>query len=136
MMELAGSKENHAKANPERESGNNRIFKASLPDASPHWNKNLLMCSIVVILCCPENLEKSGTVSMRQSNLIISFRVRSSIHISWLFGLQAKLISDHIGYFAGPINVLEATILLLDHLLRLLHQWLRLVYHVRLNRYY
>jgi hypothetical protein len=61
MMELAGSEENHVKADPDKEDGNKRIFRASLPDASPHWTRNLLMCLIVVTLSCLENLVKSGT---------------------------------------------------------------------------
>jgi hypothetical protein len=61
MMELAGSEENHVKADPDKESGNRQIFRASLRDASPHWTRNLLMCSIVVTLSYPENLVKSGT---------------------------------------------------------------------------
>jgi hypothetical protein len=59
-MELAGHEENHAKADPNRESGNKRIFNAFLPDASPNWTRNLLICSIVVTLSHLENLVKSG----------------------------------------------------------------------------
>jgi hypothetical protein len=36
MMELAGREENQVKTDPERDSGNKRIFKASLPEASSH----------------------------------------------------------------------------------------------------
>jgi hypothetical protein len=61
------------------------------------------------------------SVPVRHCNLIISFRVGPSVHVRWLFGFQAKLISHHIGYLAGPINTLEAIVLLLDHRLRLLH---------------
>jgi hypothetical protein len=35
MMELAGREENKVKTDPERESGNKRIFEASLREASP-----------------------------------------------------------------------------------------------------
>jgi hypothetical protein len=57
---VGGREGNQAKADSERDSGNKRIFKASLPEASPHWTKNRLICSIVITLSCLENLVKSG----------------------------------------------------------------------------
>ena len=56
IMELAGKEENQAKADPKNKSGNRRIFKASIPAASPHWIRNQLMCSTVETLSYPENL--------------------------------------------------------------------------------
>jgi hypothetical protein len=44
-----------------------------------------------------------------------------------LFRFQAELISHHISYLAGPINILEAIVLLLDHRLQLLHRGLKLM---------
>jgi hypothetical protein len=64
---------------------------------------------------------------VRHSNLIISFRVGPLVHVCWFLRAQAKLIYHHIGYFAGPINVLKAIILLLDHWLQLLDQELKLM---------
>jgi hypothetical protein len=44
---------------------------------------------------------------VRHSNQIIRLRVGSRVYVRWLPSLQTKLISHHIGYFSGPINVLE-----------------------------
>jgi hypothetical protein len=71
---------------------------------------------------------------MRQSDLIISLRVGPPVYVRWLLRLQAELISHHIGYFVGPINVLEAIVLLLDHLPRLLYWRLNLLNQLRLDR--
>ena len=60
MMEFGGSEVNHTKADPESDSGNNGILRASPAEAFPQWIRNLLMCSTVVMLSCPKNLVKSG----------------------------------------------------------------------------
>jgi len=60
--EFAGKEENKAKADPDSDSGNRRIFKASTADGSPHWIRKWLMCSTVVMPSCPENLVKSSTL--------------------------------------------------------------------------
>ena len=62
MIEFAGKGENKAKADSDSESGNRRILRASTAEASPHWIRNHLICLILVIPSCPENLVKSGTL--------------------------------------------------------------------------
>jgi hypothetical protein len=64
MMELAGSEVNHENAGPDRDEENNRILSASTFPASPHWMMNRVMCSIVDVSSCPENLVKSGTLNL------------------------------------------------------------------------
>ena len=50
MKEFGGSEVNHAKADLERDSGNNRILRASTAEASTHWIRNWLMCFTVVMV--------------------------------------------------------------------------------------
>ena len=61
IMEFAGKEENQAKADLDSESGNIRIFIASIPTASPHWIRNRLTFSTADIVSYPENLVKFGT---------------------------------------------------------------------------
>lgn len=61
-MEFADNEENQANDDPDRDSRNKRIFRESLDDSSPHWTKNLLMSSTIVIVPYPENLVKSSTL--------------------------------------------------------------------------
>ena len=62
MMEFACKEEKQAKADPDSESGNRLIFRASILAASPHWIRNRLTCLTVDTLSYPENLVKSGTM--------------------------------------------------------------------------
>ena len=64
MMELAGSEVNHENAGPDRDEENRRILSASTFPASPHWMINRVMCSIVDVSSCLENLVKSGTLNL------------------------------------------------------------------------
>jgi hypothetical protein len=64
MMELAGNDVNHENAGPNRDEENKRILSASTFPASPHWIINRVMCSIVEVSSCPENLVKSGTLNL------------------------------------------------------------------------
>jgi hypothetical protein len=64
MMELAGSDVNHENAGPDRDEENKRILSAYTFPASPHWMINRVMCSIVDVSSCPENLVKSGTLNL------------------------------------------------------------------------
>jgi hypothetical protein len=82
-------------------------------------------------------------IPMWHSNLIISLGIGLLIHERWLFGLQAEMISHHVGYLSKPVNFLKSHILLmygwlnkclwlgllcselLDHHLRLVTQQLR-----------
>jgi hypothetical protein len=63
-MEFASNKENHENASPDRDEENRRILSASTFPASPHWMINQVMCSIVDVSSCPENLVKSGTLNL------------------------------------------------------------------------
>jgi hypothetical protein len=47
-----------------RDKENNRISSASTFPASPHWMMNRVICSIVDVSSCPENLVKSGTLNL------------------------------------------------------------------------
>jgi hypothetical protein len=69
MMELAGSDLNHENVGPKRDQGNNCILSASTFSASPHWMINRVMCSIVDVSSCPENLVKSGTLDLRGNGI-------------------------------------------------------------------
>jgi hypothetical protein len=64
MMELAGSDVNHENVGPDRDEENNHILSASTFPTSPHWMMNRVMCSIVDVSSCPENLVKSGTLNL------------------------------------------------------------------------
>ena len=65
MIELVGNEVNHENAGPERDEENNRILSASTFPTSPHWRfMNRVMCSIVDVSSCPENLVKSGTLNL------------------------------------------------------------------------
>ena len=47
MMEFGGSEVNHAKADPDRDSGNSRILRASTAEASSHWIRYRLFVFVV-----------------------------------------------------------------------------------------
>jgi hypothetical protein len=64
MMKLAGSEVNHENADPERDEENNRILSASTFPTSPHYMMNRVICSIVDVSSCPENLVKFGTLNL------------------------------------------------------------------------
>jgi hypothetical protein len=64
MMELAGNDVNHENAGPDRDEENKRILSASMFPVSPHWMINLVICYIVDVSSCPENLVKSGTLNL------------------------------------------------------------------------
>jgi hypothetical protein len=63
-MELANNDVNHENAGPDKDEENNRILSASTFPASPHWMMNRVMCSIVDVSSCPENLVKFGTLNL------------------------------------------------------------------------
>jgi hypothetical protein len=63
-MELAGKEVNHENAGSDRDEENNRILSASTFPASPHCMMNRVICSIVDVSSCPENLVKSGTLNL------------------------------------------------------------------------
>jgi hypothetical protein len=70
MMELAGSNVNHENISPGRDEENNHILSASTFLASPHWTMmNRVMCSIVDVSSCLENLVKSGTLNLGGNNI-------------------------------------------------------------------
>jgi hypothetical protein len=64
MMKLAGSEVNHENADPERDEENNRILSASTFPTSPHYMMNRVICSIVDVSSCLENLVKFGTLNL------------------------------------------------------------------------
>jgi hypothetical protein len=64
MMELIGSGVNHENTIPDRDEENKCILSASTFPASPHWMINRVMCSIVDVSSCLENLVKSGTLNL------------------------------------------------------------------------
>jgi hypothetical protein len=64
MMEFVGSGVNHENTGPDRDEENKRILSASTFPASPHWMINRVMCSIVDVSSCLENLVKSGTLNL------------------------------------------------------------------------
>jgi hypothetical protein len=64
MMEFAGNEVNHEYAGPDRDEENKRILSASKFPASPQWMINRVICSIVDVSSCPENLVKSGTLNL------------------------------------------------------------------------
>jgi hypothetical protein len=57
-MELAGSEVNHENAGHDRDEENNCILNASTFPASPHFMIKRVICSIVDVSSCPENLVK------------------------------------------------------------------------------
>jgi hypothetical protein len=63
-MELAGSEANHENVGHNRDEENNRILSASTFPASPHCMMNRVICSIVDVSSCPNNLMKSGTLNL------------------------------------------------------------------------
>jgi hypothetical protein len=64
MIELAGGDVNYENVSPDRDEENKCILSASMFPASPHWMMNRVMCSIVDVSSCPENLVKSGTLNL------------------------------------------------------------------------
>jgi hypothetical protein len=69
MMELDGCDVNHENADPDRDEENNLILSASTFHTSPHWMMNRVMCSIVDVSSCPENLVKFGTLNLRGNSI-------------------------------------------------------------------
>jgi hypothetical protein len=64
MIELASNEVNHKNVGPERDEENNRILSASTFPASPHCMMNRVMCSIVDVSSCPENLVNYNTLNL------------------------------------------------------------------------
>jgi hypothetical protein len=62
-MELAGNEVNHENVGPDRDEENNLILSASKFPTFPHCMMNRVICSIVDVSSCPENLVKSGTLN-------------------------------------------------------------------------
>jgi hypothetical protein len=62
-MELVGSEVNHENAGPKRDEDNNFILSLSIFSASPHCTMNLVLCSILDVSSCVDNLVKSGTLN-------------------------------------------------------------------------
>jgi hypothetical protein len=89
-MELVGSEENQAKADPDRDNGNKRIFKASLSEV------DMFNCRDVIL--SREFGKIWYSVLVRHSDLIVSFRIGPSIHVCWFLRFQAEPIPHHIGY--------------------------------------
>jgi hypothetical protein len=46
-------------------------------------------------------------VPIWQGHMIERLRVRVPIHVCLIFGLQAEMILDHIGYLVSPVFVLH-----------------------------
>jgi hypothetical protein len=84
---LAGSDVNHENADPDRDEEKNRILSASTFTASPHWMMNRVMCYIVDVSSCLENLVKYGTWY-----LIITRRIRCPVHAGLLLGFYPILL--------------------------------------------
>jgi hypothetical protein len=64
-MELAGNEVNHENDGPDRDEENNRILSAWTFPASLHYMMNRVLCSIVDVSSCPENLVKSSEGPIR-----------------------------------------------------------------------
>jgi hypothetical protein len=64
MMDLADSDVNHGNADLDRDQKNKCILSASTFPTSPHWMINRVMCSIMDVSSCLENLVKSGTLNL------------------------------------------------------------------------
>jgi hypothetical protein len=69
MIKLASFDVNHENAGPDRDEENKRILSASMFPASPYWMMNRVMCSIVDVSSCPENLVKSGTLNLGRNGI-------------------------------------------------------------------
>jgi hypothetical protein len=63
-MELASKDVNHENAGRDKDEENKRILSASTFPASLHWMMNGVICSIVDVSSCPENLVKSGPLNL------------------------------------------------------------------------
>jgi hypothetical protein len=70
MIELAGSDVNYENAGHDRDEENKCILSASMLPASPHWMMNRVICSIVDVSSCPENLVKSGTLNLGRNGIL------------------------------------------------------------------
>jgi hypothetical protein len=64
MKRLAGNEVNHENAGPNRDEENSCILSASTFPAYPHWMMNRVICSILDVSSCLENLVKSGTLNL------------------------------------------------------------------------
>jgi hypothetical protein len=69
MMELAGGDVNHENVVHDRDEENNRILSASTYPASQHWMMNRVMCTIVDVSSCLENLVKSGSLNLEGNDI-------------------------------------------------------------------
>jgi hypothetical protein len=69
MIELAKSEVNHENVGLGRDEENNCILSASTFPASPHYKMNRVMCSIVDVSSCLENLVKYGTLNLRWNGI-------------------------------------------------------------------
>jgi hypothetical protein len=63
-MEFAGNEVNHENVGHDRDEENRHILSASTFPASPHWMINRVICSIVDVSSCPQNLVKSSTLNL------------------------------------------------------------------------
>jgi hypothetical protein len=63
-MDLVGNEVNHENVGPDRDEENSRILSASTFPASLHCMMNRVMCSIVDVSYCLENLVKFGTLNL------------------------------------------------------------------------
>jgi hypothetical protein len=61
-MEFVGNEVNNENAGPDKDE-NRLILSASTFAASPHWMINLVICSMVDVSSCLENLVKSSTLN-------------------------------------------------------------------------
>jgi hypothetical protein len=59
----------HENVGPDRDEENKCILNASTFPASPHWMMNQVICSIVDVSSCPENLVKSGTLNLSGNDI-------------------------------------------------------------------
>jgi hypothetical protein len=64
MIEFAGNDVNHENGSPDRDDENRHILSASTFPASTYWIINQVMCSIVDVSSCLENMVKSGTLNL------------------------------------------------------------------------
>jgi hypothetical protein len=64
MIELTSSDVNYENASLDRDEENKRILSASMFPTYPHWMMNRVICSIVDVSSCPENLVKFGTLNL------------------------------------------------------------------------
>jgi hypothetical protein len=64
MIELTRNDVNHENDGPDRDEEKKYILSASTFPSSPHWIMIRVICSIVDVSSCLENLVKSGTINI------------------------------------------------------------------------